>query len=80
MVENKSYVSKKEFEKLSDKSEEIERILEGIKESLEKLEIVVEKLEEECLRSTYKNVEFGYRIERLEGCLKTNKKMEDNSK
>jgi predicted RNase H-like nuclease (RuvC/YqgF family) len=70
MVENKKRVTRKDLEDCEEKSEMLERTIDIIKNSLEKLEGIVDKLEEECYKSTYKNVEFEYRIEFLERKLK----------
>lgn len=70
MSESVLYVSKKEFEELNCKSEVLERTIDVIKDSLERLETIVEMLEEEYLKLRYKSVEFENRIERLERHLK----------
>lgn len=66
MVENNTYISKIDLERCQDKSNQLETIIDIIKCSIEKLENMVEKLEEECYKNTYKNIQYEYRIERLE--------------
>jgi predicted RNase H-like nuclease (RuvC/YqgF family) len=66
MVENNTYISKNDLERCQAKSDQLENIIDMIKCSIERLENMVEKLEEECYKTTYKNIQYEYRIERLE--------------
>lgn len=77
MSESVLYVSKEEFEGWNCKSDVLGRTIDVIKDSLDKLETIVEMLEEEYLKLRYKSVEFENRIERLERHIKDKKKIEN---